>query len=147
MPCPPFHAFTHKKSQNSNPASCLHFLLFSLNINRLPPFLIKKPGIVLAYVTGINVPPPSCFLRLSTLAVSSCHVFHSLADNPDTASTSRSARTNSSRHIFNRKYTKPANSHTMYKNIFIMIKNTFPVFLKITPAIVLLLPVSSPSTG
>ncbi len=76
-----------------------------------------------------------------------CHIYSSLTSMTDTTNTDRNTRKNSSRNSFNREHAALTDHHAIYKNIFIMIKNTFPVFLKITPAIVLLLPASSPSTG
>ncbi len=108
---------------------------------RCPPFFIKSHGF-----------PWLCNIYLCLcgfMLIPTCHAYawhkhkpnefpcHFWLDKPDTAATIHNVMTNSSRNSFNRQHAAPADSHTIYKNTFIIINSVFHVFFKIIPAIVL----------
>ena len=100
---------------------------------------LKSPKDVLNnYMNNLFSPVP---------AIPSCHIYSSLANMTDTTNTSHNTRKNSSRNSFNREHAALIDHHAIYKNTFIITSSIFQVFFKIIPAIVLLLPASSPSTG
>ena len=76
-----------------------------------------------------------------------CHIYSSLTSMTDTTNTNRNIRKTSSRNSFNREHAALTDHHAIYKNTFIITSSISQIFFKIIPAIVLLLPSSSPSTG